>query len=60
MRAVIRSYLRQKNSNPSLELIKYARGARNWTPDPNVRRIFKKNLGEDVVFEDDNIIFMRY
>ena len=54
LRVIIRSYLYQENSDPSLELIKRARGARNWTPDSNVRRIFKEDLDEGVVFEDDN------
>ena len=54
LRAVIRSYLRQENPDPPLKLIKRARGARNQTPDSDIRRIFKKDLGEGVVFEDDN------
>ena len=54
LRAVIRNYLRQENSNPPLKLIKRARGVRNWILDPNIRRIFKKNLNESVAFEDNN------
>ena len=54
LRVTIRNHLRQKNPDSFLELIKCARGARNWTSDSNVRRIFKKDLDEGVVFEDDN------
>ncbi len=54
LRVVIRSYLYQENSDPSLELIKCIRGARNQTPDLDVRRIFKEDLDEGVAFEDNN------
>ncbi len=54
LRAVIRNHLRQKNPDPPLKLIKRVREIRNWTPNPNVRRIFKKNLNESVAFEDNN------
>ncbi len=54
LRAVIRSHLYQENPNPSLKLTKRAREARNWTPDPDVRRIFEKDLDEGVAFEDNN------
>ena len=54
LRAVIRSHLRQTNPDPPLELTKHARGARKWTPDPGVRRMFEEDSGEGVAFEDDN------
>ncbi len=54
LRAAIRSYLRQENPDPPLKLIKRARGARNQILDPDVRRIFKKDLDENIAFEDDN------
>ena len=54
LRVVIRNHLRQENPNPPSELIKRARETRNQTPDSDIRRIFKKDLGEGVVFEDDN------
>ncbi len=54
LRVVIRSYLRQKNPNPSLKLIKRARGVKNQTPDSNIRCIFEKDLDEGVVFENNN------
>ncbi len=54
LRVIIRNYLRQENPDPPLELIKYARGVRNWTPDLNVRRMFEEDLSEGVIFEDDD------
>ncbi len=54
MRVIIRNYLRQENSDSFLKLIKRARGVRNWISDPDVRHIFKENLDEGVIFEDNN------
>ncbi len=54
LRAAIRSYLRQENPDPPLELTKYIRGVRNWTSDLDVRRIFEEDLDEGVAFEDNN------
>ncbi len=54
LRAIIKSYLRQENFNPPLELIKRARGVRNQISNPDVRHIFKEDLDEGVTFEDDD------
>ena len=54
LRVVIRNYLRQKNFNSFLKLIKCTREIRNQILNSNVLRIFKEDLDEGVIFEDNN------